>query len=90
MHQPKVPVPADVMDGLEAVRLSGRTNMFDVPMVVRLALEMGFPETALWVREHKAQYAQGVLRGFEPTDRLDEDILVDMAARFLDSEGGES
>lgn len=31
MKRAKVPIPADVLEGLEAVRLSGRTNMLDVP-----------------------------------------------------------
>lgn len=88
MKRTRVPVPADVLEGLEAVRTSGKTNMLNVPMVVKLALEVGFPEAALWVREHKAQYAAGVLRGFEPTERLDESILIDIAARFLNEEGG--
>lgn len=90
MERTKVPVPTDVLEGLEAVRLSGKTNMMDVPEVMKLAVQMSFPETALWVREYKAQYTAGVLRGFEPAERLDEDISVDMAARFLDGEGGES
>ena len=90
MEQTKVPIPADVLEGLEAVRLSGKTNMMDVPMVTKLALEMGFPEAALWVKEHTAQYAAGVLTGFEPADRLDESTIRDMAARFLEGEGGES
>lgn len=53
-------------------------------------MEMGFPEAALWVREHTALYAAGFLRGFEPTDRLDEKTIRDMTARFLDGEKGES
>jgi hypothetical protein len=90
MQQTKVPIPADVLEGLEAVRASGRTNMLDVPMVMKLALEMGFPQTALWISEHQALYSVGVFRGFEPTGMLDEGTLTDMAARFLDDEGGES
>jgi len=86
----KVPIPADVLEGLEAVRTSGKTNMLDVPKVVKLALHMGFPQTVLWINEHRALYAVGVLRGFEATDRLDGGTLIEMAARFLDSEGGES
>ncbi len=90
MERTKVRVPADVLEGLEAVRTSGKTNMLDVPMVVKLALDMGFPQTALWIHEHQALYAVGVFRGFKATDGLDEDALIEMAARFLDTEGGES
>ena len=90
MEPTKVPIPTDVLEGLEVVRTSGKTNMLDVPMVVKLALDMGFPQTALWINEHQALYAVGVFRGFEATDRLDEGKLIEMAARLLDSEGGES
>lgn len=89
MEQTKVPIPADVLEGLEAVRLSGKTNMLDVPMVTKLALDMGHSQTALWVREHQALYVVGFFRGFEPTDKLDEYTLREMAERFLDSEGGD-
>lgn len=90
MEQIKVPAPTDVLEGLEAVRLSGKTNMLDVPMVAKPALEMGYPETALWVREHHALYMVGFFRGFAATDRLTEDALQEMVERFLDSEGGDS
>lgn len=89
MELTKISIPADVLEGLEAVRLSGKTNMLDVPMVTKLALDMGYPETALWVREHQALYTVGIFRGFEATDRLDESTLQEMAERFLDSEGGD-
>ena len=89
MEQTKVPIPADVLEGLEAVRTSGKTNMLDVPMVVKLSLDMGFLQTALWVHEHQALYIIGVFKNFEPAGRLEEEALHDMAARFLDEEGGE-
>lgn len=90
MKLTKIPIPADVLEGLEAVRLSGKTNMLDVPMVVKLALDMGHPQTALWVRERQALYVVGFFRGFEAADKLDENELREMTDRFLDSEGGES
>lgn len=65
MEQTKVPIPADALKGLEAVRLSGKTNMLDVPAVVRLAMEMGDVDTAFWVHEHQALYVVGVFKGFE-------------------------
>src|SRR5690554_2035931 len=67
MKNNKVPIPQKVMEGLEAVRLSGQTNMFDVPMVESLALAMGFSETAMWIKENKNLYVQGAFYGFEPT-----------------------
>lgn len=90
MELTKIPIPADVLEGLEAVRLSGKTNMLDVPMVMKLALDMGHPQTALWVHEHQALYAVGFFRGFEAADKLGENELREMAERFLDREGGES
>lgn len=85
----EIPIPTDVLEGLEAVRISGKTNMLDVPMVVKLALDMGYPQTALWVREHQAIYAVGVFRGFTATDRLTENALREMVERLLDAEGGD-
>jgi hypothetical protein len=70
MKQAKVTVPKSVMEGLEAVRLSGKTNMFHVPMVLKLASDMGFSEAAIWISEHKNLYCQGLLRGFEPSASL--------------------
>lgn len=64
MEQTKVLIPADVLEGLEGVRLSGLTNMFDVPMVIHLSCELGHPSAALWVAENKSNYVNGILRGF--------------------------
>lgn len=63
----EVSVPRAVLDGLEAVRQSGLTNMLDRPVVARLAAEFGFDEAACWVETHRDQYAQGIFRGFEAT-----------------------
>jgi hypothetical protein len=60
-----VPVPADVFEGIEAVRQSGVTNMLDRSRVAELAEAMGFDESARWVREHRELYAQAVFHGFE-------------------------
>jgi len=68
MERTKVRVPADVLEGLEAVRTSGRTNMLDAPRVIELAHEMGHYATALWVHENRKQYAEGIFRGFEATE----------------------
>ena len=67
MEQTREQIPSEVLQGLEAVRLSGETNMFDVERVVWLAAELGDYETALWVYENRSSYANGILRGFEPT-----------------------
>ncbi len=64
----KVRVPKVVLDGLEAVRQSGLTNMLDRPVVAELAREFGFDEAARWIEAHRGLYAQGVFRGFELTE----------------------
>ena len=57
-------VPPDVHEGLEAVRLSGLTNMLDRPAVARIADAMGYEACARWVRDYRDLYARGVFRGF--------------------------
>lgn len=62
-----VPVSMEVFEGIEAVRRSGLTNMLDIPRVIEIAEEMGFAESAAWIRENCAEYARAVFRGFEVT-----------------------
>jgi len=63
MAKQPVSVPAAVYEGLEAVRQSGETNMFDRPRVIELAEMMGFDETAEWVRDHRSEYARLLFAG---------------------------
>lgn len=63
-HPRPVAVPRDVLDGLEAVRRSGLTNMLDRPRVAEIAEEMGFETCARWVRENRELYARGIFEGF--------------------------
>ncbi|MHB1002060.1 MAG: DUF5049 domain-containing protein [Armatimonadota bacterium] len=65
MEQTKVRIQKEIFNGLEAVRLSGKTNMLDVPRVVKLALVMGHIDTAFWVYENRKAYVIGVFKGFE-------------------------
>jgi hypothetical protein len=64
----KVRVPKAVLDGLEAVRQSGLTNMLDRPVVAELARDVGFDEAARWVEDHRGQYAEAIFHGFETTE----------------------
>ena len=64
----KVRVPKAVLDGLEAVRTSGLTNMLDRPVVAQLAREFGFEEAARWIKAHRRGFAEGIFRGFEATE----------------------
>ena len=61
----KVRVPKDVLDGLEAVRQLGLTNMLDRPVVIKLARQMGFEETADWIEANRRQYAEAIFRGLQ-------------------------
>lgn len=64
----RIPVPRAVYVGIKAVRDSGLTNMLDWPRVAELALELGHPETAAWIRANEAAYARGVFNGIRPDD----------------------
>lgn len=64
MERNKIEVPAEVLTGLEAVRLSGKTNMLDAPRVIELAFEMGHAEAAFWVHANRSLYAHGIFQGF--------------------------
>ena len=63
-----IKIPEEVYRGLEYVRQSGETNMFDIWRVASLALQFGYPETTEWLgeKENHANYMLGVLRGFRP------------------------
>lgn len=45
----RVQITRAVFDGLEFIRRSGATNMLDRPMVLGLAREWDFNETAAWI-----------------------------------------
>jgi hypothetical protein len=57
-----------VLEGLEAVRASGTTNMSDLPVVQDVASQMGYSETVLWIQEHPREYSEGIFRGFVATE----------------------
>ncbi len=38
--------------------------MVDHRAVQEIADRLGYPETALWVREHQHEYLEGIFRGF--------------------------
>ena len=57
-----------MFEGLGAVQESGQTNMLDYQAVRAVATRMGYPEAALWVREHQHEYSEGIFRGFVTTE----------------------
>ena len=52
-----------IRDQILAVRKTGRTNMFDVPMVQYIANEMRFYELVIFLEEHRSEYVNYILRG---------------------------
>ncbi len=67
-------VTAEVLEGLEAVRLSGKTNMLDAPRVIEIALQMGHVEAALWVYDNRREFAAGIFVGFQAHHILDSTV----------------
>ena len=45
-----------IREQILAIRDTGLTNMFDVPMVQRLAYERGYYELALYLEDHRKEY----------------------------------
>ncbi len=62
--QPKK-VPARVLEGLEAVRRVGTTNMFDRQVVCIQAVALGYPEAQEWIENNTETYVEGIFTGFE-------------------------
>lgn len=46
-----------------AVRTTGRTNMFDIHVVLRIAHEMQFYELVIFLEEHRSEYVRFILTG---------------------------
>lgn len=59
-----VQVPADVLEGLEAVRRHLGTDMLDVATLRYFANERGQSALAIWVHRHPGEYGRGLLDGF--------------------------
>ncbi len=54
---------AKVKEQILAIRDTGLTNMFDIPMVQRLAYDRGFYELVCWIEEHRKEYMHFILTG---------------------------
>ena len=52
-----------IREQILAVRKTGRTNMFDVPMVQYIANEMQFYELVVFLEEHRGEYVHFILTG---------------------------
>jgi hypothetical protein len=52
-----------VKEQILAIRDTGLTNMFDLPVVQRLAYERDFYELVCWLENHKKEYVRFILTG---------------------------
>lgn len=57
-----------IREQILAVRKTGRSNMFDVPMVQNIANAMQFYELVVFLEEHRGEYVHFILTG-EPLSR---------------------
>jgi hypothetical protein len=52
-----------IREQILAVRKTGRSNMFDVPMVQNIANAMQFYELVVFLEEHRGEYVHFILTG---------------------------
>ena len=52
-----------VREQILAIRDTGLTNMFDVPMVQRLAFDRSFFELVLFLEDHRQEYVKFIMTG---------------------------
>ena len=52
-----------IREQILAIRDTGFNNMFDVPMVRRLAYDRGYYELVLYLEDHRKEYAHFILTG---------------------------
>ena len=52
-----------VKEQILAIRETGISNMFDLPMVQRLAYERAFFDLVVYIEEHPKEYAHFIMTG---------------------------
>jgi len=52
-----------IREQILVIRDTGLTNMFDVPMVQRLAYDRGYYELVTYLEDHRKEYAHFILTG---------------------------
>lgn len=52
-----------IRDQILAIRQTGLTNMFDIPMVQYIANEMRFYELVIFLEEQRSEYVHFILTG---------------------------
>lgn len=58
-----------VKEQISAIRDTGLTNMFDVPMVRKLAEKFGYAELAAYLPANTGEYARFILYGGDESER---------------------
>lgn len=61
----KVKINTEILEGLEAVRESGLTNMFDRQAAIEIAHDLDYSDTAYWIEDNPKEYHRGIFVGFE-------------------------
>lgn len=57
-----------VREQILAIRDTGLTNMFDLPMVQWLAYDRGYYELVCWLEDHRKEYAHFIMTGEAETE----------------------
>lgn len=57
-----------IREQILAIRDTGLTNMFDLPVVQRLAYERGYYELVCWLEDHRKEYARFIMMGETETE----------------------
>ena len=52
-----------IREQILAIRDTGLTNMFDIPMVQRLAYDRGYYELVCFLEDHRSEYVHFILTG---------------------------
>ena len=52
-----------IREQILAIRDTGLTNMFVVPMVQQLAFDRGFYELVCYLEDHRSEYAHFIMTG---------------------------
>jgi hypothetical protein len=64
MPSEKIGLCPEIAAALERVRVGGHVNMRDIPGVLAQLMADEALDAADWVDSHRAEYAQGIARGF--------------------------
>ena len=54
-----------IKEQILAIRETGETNMFDVPVVQRMAFDRNYYELVVFIEEHPKEYVRFILYGEE-------------------------